>query len=230
MPNLRSAAAGLVALTIVVSSARGAAAESAPPPRPALVELGPIPPAAVAPTDPMAATRAYLETLSPQARAGSDAYFEGGYWLILWNFLVGSAISLILLFSGASAKMRDYAARISRRRPLQAGVYWVQYLVVTGILGFPLAVYQGYFREHDYGLSNMTFGAWFGDEAKGFLVGIILGGVAMMVLYFILARASAPGGRGARRRRWSSPSSRSPSRRSTSSRSSTSTRRSPMRA
>lgn len=189
MPNLRFAAAGLVVLTIVVSSARWAAAESAPPPRPPLVELGPIPPAAVAPTDPMAATRAYLDTLSPQARAGSDAYFEGGYWLILWNFLVGSAISLILLFSGASAKMRDVAARISRRRPLQAAIYWVQYLVVTGILGFPLAVYQGYFREHDYGLSNMTFGAWLGDEGKGLLVGLVLGGVAMMVLYFILARA-----------------------------------------
>jgi STE24 endopeptidase len=189
MPNLRSAAAGLVVFAVIVSSARGAGAESAPPPRPPLVELGPIPPAAVAPTDAMAATRAYLDTLSPQARAGSDAYFEGGYWLILWNFVVGSAISLILLFSGASAKMRDYASRISRRRPLQAAVYWVQYLLVTALLGFPLAMYQGYYREHDYGLSNMTFGAWLGDEGKGLVVGIILGGIGMMILYFILARA-----------------------------------------
>src|SRR5262249_32796150 len=89
---------------------------------------------------------------------------------------------------------RDLASRVSRRRPLQAAVYWVQYLVVTALLGFPLAVYQGYFREHDYGLSNMTFGAWLGDEGKGLLVGIVLGGVGMMILYFILARASGTWG------------------------------------
>jgi STE24 endopeptidase len=29
------------------------------------------------------ATRAYLDTLQGPARAKSDAYFEGGYWLIL---------------------------------------------------------------------------------------------------------------------------------------------------
>jgi STE24 endopeptidase len=189
MPILRFAAACVLALTISLSFAREAAAESAPPPTPPLVELGPIPAAAVAPTDPMVATRAYLDTISPAARAGSDAYFEGGYWLILWNFLVGSAIALVLLFSGASAKMRDLASRVSRRRPLQAAVYWVQYLVVTTVLGFPLAVYERYFREHDYGLSNMTFAAWMGDEAKGFLVSVILGAIAMMILYFILARA-----------------------------------------
>ena len=32
------------------------------------------------------ATQAYLNLLSPQQRAQSDAYFEGGYWLQLWEF------------------------------------------------------------------------------------------------------------------------------------------------
>ena len=35
-----------------------------------------------------AATRAYLDTLQGAARAKSDAYFEGGYWLPLWGALV----------------------------------------------------------------------------------------------------------------------------------------------
>ncbi|TMJ14382.1 MAG: M48 family peptidase, partial [Alphaproteobacteria bacterium] len=37
--------------------------------------------------DPEAATRAYLGTLNGAARAKSDAYFEGGYWLLLWGTL-----------------------------------------------------------------------------------------------------------------------------------------------
>ena len=31
------------------------------------------------------ATEAYLALLSPEQRASSDAYFEGGYWLNLWG-------------------------------------------------------------------------------------------------------------------------------------------------
>src|SRR6185295_3574357 len=42
--------------------------------------------------DPEAATEAYLARLSPQERARSDAYFEGGYWLLLWGFLYGLAV------------------------------------------------------------------------------------------------------------------------------------------
>ena len=33
------------------------------------------------PFDPETATRAYLATLNGAARAKSDAYFEGGYWV-----------------------------------------------------------------------------------------------------------------------------------------------------
>ena len=35
-----------------------------------------------------AATTAYLATMTPAARARSDAYFEGGYWLMLWTFFL----------------------------------------------------------------------------------------------------------------------------------------------
>ena len=43
------------------------------------------------------ATRAYLDTLQGPARAKSDAYFEGGYWLQLWSFLYGLATAWLLL-------------------------------------------------------------------------------------------------------------------------------------
>src|SRR6266545_3959010 len=53
-----------------------------------------IPPAARlrsgVPFDPAAATAAYLATVPPAARARSDAYFEGGYWLQLWDFLLNA--------------------------------------------------------------------------------------------------------------------------------------------
>ena len=47
------------------------------------------------------ATRAYLDLLAGPARAKSDAYFEGGYWLPLWSTLLSTLLYWILLASGA---------------------------------------------------------------------------------------------------------------------------------
>ena len=138
--------------------------------------------------DPEAATRAYLASVPADQRARSDAYFEGGYWLLLWDFLAGAAVSLVLLATGASAGMRDLAARFSRRRPAQTWIYWAQYLVVTTVVLLPLMIYEGYFREHTYGLSNQTFGPWMGDQAKAFAVNLVFGGLALVVLYGVLRR------------------------------------------
>ena len=41
------------------------------------------------PRDADAATQAWLDRLPPEAVARSNAYYEGGYWLQLWNFLAG---------------------------------------------------------------------------------------------------------------------------------------------
>jgi STE24 endopeptidase len=149
-----------------------------------------IPPEAMAvPLDVAAATRAYLASLPASARAASDAYFEGGYWLQLWDFLLGSGIGVLLLHTGVSARMRDLAARVTRFRAVHVMGYWVLYLLVSSLAGFPAQVYEGFFREHAYGLSNMTFGAWFGDQAKGMGIGLVLGSLVVPILYAILRRA-----------------------------------------
>jgi STE24 endopeptidase len=180
---MRSAARLLFALALVLPAL--AAAQT--PPAPAAPPPGATPSGGK--LDPVAATNAYLATVPPDKKARSDAYFEGGYWLLLWNFLVGAAVSLLLLASGISRRMRDFAERASPLRPLQTGLYWTQYFVLVSLAGFPLTVYQGYLREHQYGLLNQTFGPWFKERAIEFLLGLILGGVLMMALYGVLRRA-----------------------------------------
>ena len=155
--------------------------------------LAPAPPPAAASGasgafDVEAATRAYLDQLPADQRAKSNAYFEGGYWLHLWDFLWGAGVALLLLFSGISARMRDRAERLTRFAALQTAWYWLQFLAVTYLLSFPLSLYRDYFREHQYGLSNLSFGAWLGEEAKGLLVSAIFGTLAMVALYAIVRR------------------------------------------
>ncbi|MBN9569528.1 MAG: hypothetical protein J0H30_00355, partial [Alphaproteobacteria bacterium] len=73
--------------------------------------------------DPVKATNAYLAQISGPQRARSDAYYEGGYVLLL----VGTAYALIvaglLLWLRISARMRDFAQAITRIRFWQAAIY-----------------------------------------------------------------------------------------------------------
>jgi Zn-dependent protease with chaperone function len=135
-----------------------------------------------------AATRAYLAQIPPSAKARSDAYFEGGYWLVLWDFLYGVIVALVLLNLRWSAAFRNLAERMSRFKPLQTVIYWAQYVVVTALVAFPLTVYEGFFREHKYGLATQTFGPWLGDQLKGLLVGLVLGALAATVLFGVVRR------------------------------------------
>jgi STE24 endopeptidase len=137
-----------------------------------------------------AATNAYLAQIPPGKTARSDAYFEGGYWMILWDFLYGVVVALLLLNTRWSAKMRDLAERVTRFKPLQTFLYWVEYLIVTSILTFPLTVYEDYLREHKYGLATQTLGPWMGDQLKNLCVNLVLGAVLVTLLFGVVRRLS----------------------------------------
>ncbi len=147
------------------------------------------PPAAqTRPLDVKAAVDAYLALVPAEARARSNSYFEGGYWLILWDFLFGAVVALALLNTTLSARMRDFAERITRFRFLQTFFYWIEYLLLISLVGLPLTIYEGFFRERQYGLMNQSFGDWFGQQMIGLAVGAILGGLLVTALFAIVRR------------------------------------------
>jgi Zn-dependent protease with chaperone function len=175
----------LVLLCIVfaaVTSAQTASGNSMPTP-----PAGNLP-AASETFDVKAAVDAYLAKMPPAERARSNAYFEGGYWLLLWDFLSTVVAMWILLRFQWSMRMRNLAERITRFRPLQTALYWVQFIIVVSVLTFPLGLYEGYFREHKYGLLNQTFGAWMRDQAVGLAVGVVLGAILIVPLMGLARR------------------------------------------
>jgi Zn-dependent protease with chaperone function len=135
-----------------------------------------------------AAVEAYLAKMPPAQRARSNAYFEGGYWMVLWDFLMSIVVMWLLLRFRWSAAMRNLAERVTRFRPLQTALYWIQFIVVTSVLTFPLTVYESYLREHKYGLLNQTFGPWMRDQLVGLAVGLILGAILIVPLFGLVRR------------------------------------------
>jgi Zn-dependent protease with chaperone function len=139
--------------------------------------------------DPATATRAWLDTVPADKRAKSDAYFEGGYWLILWDFLMTAAISIFLLTSRISARLRDFAERITRSPTLQISLYAIFFILFTTLLAFPLNVYENFFREHAYGLATQNFGQWFQEQLIELVVQLITTTLVLSALYFVFRRA-----------------------------------------
>jgi STE24 endopeptidase len=135
------------------------------------------------------ATNAYLAQVSGDARAKSDAYFEGGYVLLFVDAIYALLISALLLWLRISYGMRRYAEGLTRSRFWQAPIYVAMYVVITAVATFPLALYEGFFREHHYGLSNQNFLQWLGDFGIGFAVNFIAMTIFLTILYAVV-RAS----------------------------------------
>lgn len=145
--------------------------------------------AAIGNFDPEAATRAYTDTLQGAARDRSDAYFEGGYWLILWGTIVAVLAEWILLRTGLSARFRDLGERITKRRWLVPALYAIPYMIVSTLIVLPWTIYTGFVREGHYGLMNLGFGAWLGEQAIGLGLGIVGMALFLTALFAVIRRA-----------------------------------------
>jgi STE24 endopeptidase len=148
------------------------------------VETGTLAPLNTKPSfDAEAATNSYLAKVSGAARARSDAYFEGGYWLQAVDLVYGLGVAGLLLWLQISARIRDWAAGITRSRTYQVMLYAACYVAIFTAAELPLTIYEGFFREHAFGLSNQSFTQWFGDFAIGFAILMIASLVVLPVLY-----------------------------------------------
>ena len=135
------------------------------------------------------ATRAWMAMLDTAARAKSDAYFEGGYWLILWGALAAIAADLVILRLGWAAALSARVARITRRPALRSFLFTIPYILLATLLIVPLTIYKEYFREHAYGLSNQSFGAWGGEALLGLGIDVIVMALLFTGVHAVIRRS-----------------------------------------
>ena len=135
------------------------------------------------------ASRAYIDSLQGADLEKSNAYFEGGYWLILWGALVGVLVDFLILQSRLSARFRDWAARVTSRKWLQPGLYALPYVIAGFLLTLPWTIYTRFFRERQYGLMSQDFGGWFGEQTIGLVISLIFFPLLLMAIFAVIRRA-----------------------------------------
>src|SRR6202049_3941757 len=120
-----------------------------------------------------------VQSDSPEARR----YNRIRRWLSIADFAVGFVFLIVLLITGWSSWLRDVAYRLGfQSYSLSLFVYLLLLLVIGKALGVGLD-YYGFLLERRFKLSTQRFSSWAWDEVKGFLVGLVLGGIVVEVVY-----------------------------------------------
>jgi STE24 endopeptidase len=94
---------------------------------------------------------------------------------------------LLLLGFGAIAWMRDIAVKVSSNRWAQGYVFLLLYVLAGTLLSLPLDLYAQHLSLK-YGLSVQSWPSWFGDQAKTFALTWIIGGLLLMLLFWIIRK------------------------------------------
>lgn len=142
--------------------------------------------ASAQPFDVATATQYYLDSLRGAARARSDSYFVGGYWLILWGALISAGVNLLILQTRWSAKWAAWAGRTTRHRPLQVMLYAVPFVLVSTLISLPWTIYSEFVREKQYGLMNQNFAAWSAEQLVGLAVSLVLSAVVLAAFMAVI--------------------------------------------
>jgi STE24 endopeptidase len=140
------------------------------------------------PFDPDQATRAWLNTMDSAARARSDAYFEGGYWIQFVGPIIGFIVAFAVLQLGWAQSVRNWLEKTVKIYFFVVIGFALFYSII-GLVSFPWDYWVGLVREHDYGLSRQDFSHWFTEYLQGFAINTVIGALAIGVLYLIIAVA-----------------------------------------
>jgi len=139
--------------------------------------------------DPAAATAQWLATLSPQETARAIAYTHGSHWLILWSFLVSALVAWIIVRTGLLVAIRSRIERRRRRPILASFVVALVYSAMSWALTLPWAIYQGWWREKQYGLTSQALGGWLGEAVIGAAISVVATSLLLVAIYALIRRA-----------------------------------------
>jgi STE24 endopeptidase len=142
--------------------------------------------ARAAPFDVDHATALYLATLSPAARARSDAYFDGGIWLNVLSTLITVLACWLILRVGLLVRLRDAMRRQGWRPWVVMLSVAALFLVAQFLLELPWSIYVDFLRERRFGLMNLGFGGWLGEQAKSALLTVVFGGLVLTVINVVI--------------------------------------------
>jgi STE24 endopeptidase len=127
------------------------------------------------------------ETMAiPADSAESRRYNRIKRWMGISDFAIGIGLLVVLLATGWTGTLRDFAYRGAMQNYTFAVFLYVSTLMlISKLIGLPLD-YYGFRLEHRFHLSNQRMRSWLWDEVKSWLIGLLLATIVVELIYFLL--------------------------------------------
>jgi STE24 endopeptidase len=102
------------------------------------------------------------------------------------DLVLGIGFLVLLLLTGWTRNLRDLSFHAAKEHYAFALFFYVLFLsIISKVLTSGLDFYS--FRlEHRFHLSNQKLGSWIMDEAKGWIVGLIIGAILAEIVYGLM--------------------------------------------
>lgn len=103
------------------------------------------------------------------------------------NLLFSLLILVTLILSGFSSSLKSALSGFSPNALFLNGLFILALSLIFYVLGFPLEFYEGFVLEHRFKLSNQGLSGYLKDNLKKSLLSLVIGLIAIEVLYLFLA-------------------------------------------
>jgi STE24 endopeptidase len=127
--------------------------------------------------------------LDPERQKKAKIYARIQRRLMLVDLAMGALYVIAWLVFGWSAALKSFLLGWSTNEWLLVAAYGAVFGAGIYLLGLPLSYYSGFVLPHRFDLSNETLKGWISDQVKSILIGGLLGGFLLEVIYALL-RAS----------------------------------------
>jgi STE24 endopeptidase len=150
----------------------------------------PAPPATMAASTPAPPPAAKITsyTLTPEGYRKAHTLYQTRFTIRVISTLYGIFVFWLVLQTRWSARFRDWAEGLNRRRFIQALIYTLLFVLAIALLQLPIDLFSHWLSKH-YGISVQTWGSWFGDWGKEQFLTILIGGILAWLLYAIIRRS-----------------------------------------
>jgi STE24 endopeptidase len=122
-----------------------------------------------------------------QRRAREKARIQRA--LFVAQFFVNLAALAVVFLTGASATLKRWASRVSRRPVIERVVYVAAFFVGLSVINLPIDFISGYQVPNRYGLVNQSVGGWWQDYLVGSAVGFIIFLAVTLGFYWLVRKS-----------------------------------------
>ena len=133
-----------------------------------------------------AETARYIDSLGAANLEKAAAYTNGNHWILLWNLVVASLVTWLIVKWGLLDRIE---ARVGeRRRGLRAFAVSLVYFLVSALLTLPWTIYSDWQRETGYGRTSQPIGDFLGQYMLSTMIASLIGALILVGVYWLIRR------------------------------------------